>query len=101
MKIIATVLANEAINRGGPAFVSTLTDATGYVAADVVKAAVLALDGLDLPRIYAGIDALDNRVSGALQNRLYQEVGRIYALVTERVLRTGLTGRSPRCGAAA
>ena len=90
-EIIATVLANEAINRGGPAFVSTLTDATGYVAADVVKAAVLALDGLDLPRIYAGIDALDNRVSGALQNRLYQEVGRIYALVTERVLRTGLT----------
>ena len=89
-EIIATVLANEVINRGGPAFVSTLTDATGYVAADVVKAAVLALDGLDLPRIYAEIDALDNRIGGALQNRLYEQVGRIFALVTERALRTGL-----------
>ncbi|RCW87124.1 NAD-glutamate dehydrogenase [Paracoccus lutimaris] len=89
-EIIATVLANEVINRGGPAFVSTLTDATGYVAADVVKAAVLALDGLDLPRIYAAIDALDNRIGGVLQNRLYREVARIYARVTERLLRTGL-----------
>ncbi|WP_455854285.1 hypothetical protein [Ensifer canadensis] len=63
-EIIATVLANETINRGGPAFVSTLTDATGFLSADVVKAAVLALDGFDLPRIYDEIDALDNRISG-------------------------------------
>ena len=89
-EIIGTVLANETINRGGPAFVSTLTDATGYVAADIVKAAVLALDGLDLPRIYAEIDALDNKIGGVLQNRLYEQVGRIFALVTERALRTGL-----------
>lgn len=89
-EIIATVLANEVINRGGPAFVSTLTDATGYVSADVVKAAVLALDGMDLPRIYAEIDALDNKIGGMLQNRLYQDVGRIFAHVTERVLRTDL-----------
>ena len=99
-EIIATVLANEVINRGGPAFVSTLTDATGFVAADVVRAAVLALDGFDLSRIYAEIDALDNRIGGMLQNRLYQEVGRIFALVTERVLRTGLT-HGPVAGAVA
>lgn len=89
-EIISTILGNEVINRGGPAFVSALTDATGYLPADVVKAAVVALDGLDLPRIYAGIDALDNKIGGALQNRLYQEVARIYTLVTERVLRTDL-----------
>ena len=93
-EIIATVLANEVINRGGPAFVSTLTDATGYVPADVVKAAVVALEGLGLPRVYAEIDALDNRIAGGLQNRLYQDVGRIFAHVTERVLRTGLS-RAP------
>jgi glutamate dehydrogenase len=87
-EIIATVLANETINRGGPAFVSTLTDATGFLSADVVKAAVLALDGFDLPRIYGEIDALDNRISGVIQNRLYHEVGRIFALVAERALRT-------------
>ncbi|NHF73167.1 NAD-glutamate dehydrogenase [Paracoccus xiamenensis] len=90
-EIIATVLANEAINRGGPDFVATLTDATGHIAADVVKAAVVALEGLGLPRVYAEIDALDNKIPGALQNRLYQEVGRAFAQVTERLLRTGLT----------
>lgn len=87
-EIIATMLANETINRGGPAFVSTLMDATGLLSADVVKAAVLALDGFDLPRIYGEIDALDNKVGGQLQNELYQEVGRIFAFVAERALRT-------------
>jgi len=87
-EIIATMLANETINRGGPAFVSTLMDATGLLSADVVKAAVLAYDGFDLPRIYGEIDALDNKVGGQLQNELYQEVGRIFSFVAERALRT-------------
>ncbi|MDK1491055.1 NAD-glutamate dehydrogenase [Sinorhizobium sp. 7-81] len=90
-EIIATVLGNEVINRGGPAFVSTLTDTTGFLPGDVVKAAVLALDGFDLQRIYGEIDALDNRISGAVQNALYQEVSRIFVLVTEKALRTRAT----------
>ncbi|OBZ93624.1 NAD-glutamate dehydrogenase [Pararhizobium polonicum] len=92
-EIIATVLANDVINRGGPAFVSTLIDQTGFMPADVVKAAVLARDGYDLPRIHGEIDALDNIVSGQVQNELYQEAGRIFAVVTERALRTrAITG---------
>jgi len=87
-EIIATILTNDTINRGGPAFVSTLIDQTGFMPADVVKASVLARDGYDLPRIYAEIDALDTVVSGAVQNELYQEAGRIFTIVTERALRT-------------
>ncbi len=87
-EIIATVLANDVINRGGPAFVSTLIDQTGFMPADVVKAAVLTRDGYDLKRIYGDIDALDNVISGAVQNELYQEAARIFAIVTERTLRT-------------
>ena len=87
-EIIATVLANDVINRGGPAFVSTLIDQTGFMPADVVKAAVLTRDGYDLKRIYGDIDALDNVISGTVQNELYQEAARIFAIVTERTLRT-------------
>ena len=87
-EIIATVLANDVINRGGPAFVSTLIDQTGFMPADVVKAAVLTRDGYDLTRIYSDIDALDNVISGAVQNELYQEAAHIFAIVTERTLRT-------------
>lgn len=87
-EIIATLLANDVINRGGPAFVSTMIDQTGFLPADVVKAAILTRDGYDLRRIYAEIDALDTRLPGLVQNELYQEVGRIFSIVTERTLRT-------------
>ena len=88
-EIIATILANEVINRGGPAFVNTLTDGTGFGPANAVKAAVIARDGYGLAALYAGVDALDNQVSGSVQNELYEEIGRIYASVTGLLLTTG------------
>ncbi|WP_075291862.1 NAD-glutamate dehydrogenase [Pararhizobium arenae] len=87
-EIIATVLANDVINRGGPAFVSTMMDLTGGLPSEVVKAAVLARDGCALSRIQSEIDALDNAVDGQVQNELYQDVSRVFAVVTERALRT-------------
>ena len=88
-EIIATILANEVINRGGPAFINTLTDGTGFGPADAVKAAIIARDGYGLAALYAGVDALDNVVAGSLQNELYEEIGRIYASVTGLLLTTG------------
>ena len=63
-EIIATVLANEAINRGGPGFVVSMMDATAASAPEVVRAAIAARDGFDLNRLWAETDALDNKVSG-------------------------------------
>ncbi len=76
-EIIATLLANDAINRGGTSFVSRFQDLTGKSPADIVSAFVLVRDGFELDRIYADIDGLDNKVSGAAQLDLYAEVGRI------------------------
>ena len=87
-EIIATILANDVINRGGPAFVSTMMDLTGALPSEVVKAAVLARDGCGLSRIQADIDALDTVIDGQIQNELYQDVSRVFAVVTERALRT-------------
>jgi glutamate dehydrogenase len=88
-EIIATILANEVINRGGPAFITMLTDGTGFGPADAVKAAVIARDGYGLSALYAGVDALDTVVAGSVQNELYEEIGRIYATVTSLLLTTG------------
>src|SRR5690606_16126306 len=88
-EIIATILANEVINRGGPAFVTTLTDGTGFGPADAVKGAVIARDGYGLQALYAGVDALDHVLTGSVQNDLYEEIGRIYASVTGLFLTTG------------
>ena len=76
-EIIARVVANDLVNRGGPAFVSRLQDLTGRTAADVVRAFTIARDGYGLPSLYAEIDALDTRVDGQKQLELYAAVGRL------------------------
>jgi len=87
-EIIATVLANEVINRGGPGFIQAMIDATGATPSDVVKAAYLTRDGFDLPRLWAAIDALDGRILGQVQNDLYAMIGEIFANTTQLILRT-------------
>ncbi|NGO65224.1 NAD-glutamate dehydrogenase [Rhizobium daejeonense] len=90
-EIIATVLANHVINRGGPGFVVAVADATGTLPAEVVKAALLTRDGLDLPALWDRIDALDATIPGETQNRLYATVGRVYEGMTRLIVETGLS----------
>jgi glutamate dehydrogenase len=89
-EIIGTLLANDAINRGSPIFVSRLVDATGMLPSDIVKAYVMVRDGLELPVLYDAIDALDNKVSGEFQNELYAGVGHVIQTVSRWALKTGV-----------
>ncbi len=73
-EVIATVLANAMINRGGPSFVSELTAATSANAGEVALAFAGTRDAYGLPAINSAIDALDGSVSGMLQLELYAEV---------------------------
>jgi glutamate dehydrogenase len=88
-EIIATALANEAINRGGPGFAVSMMDATAASAAEVVKAAVVARDGFDLDRLWNETDALDGKVGGQMQNRVYGEITEVYTVLTRLLLKTG------------
>jgi len=88
-EIISTLLGNDAINRGGPAFVIGMSDKSGATAADIVKAFVLARDGLSLNQLYAQVDDLDTKVSGAVQNQLYASIGNTLKDVTGWALKTG------------
>ncbi|MGX7875637.1 NAD-glutamate dehydrogenase [Mesorhizobium sp. ORM6] len=79
-EIIARVVANDLVNRGGPSFVNRLQEATGRAAADVVRTFAVVRDGFALPALYREIDALDNQIDGQVQLDLYQMVSRlIYA----------------------
>ncbi|MCZ8178646.1 MAG: NAD-glutamate dehydrogenase [Rhizobium sp.] len=89
-EIIATVLANHAINRGGPGFVVSVSDATGSSPDAVVKAALVTRDALGLSALWSKIDALDATLSGQTQNRLYAIVAEVYAAMTRLLLDTGL-----------
>ncbi len=87
-EIVATALANEAINRGGPGFVQLMSDMTGATGANVVKAAFVARDGFDMPKLWAEIDALDGKISGQVQNDLYAQVSRVFTGATYLVIQT-------------
>ena len=88
-EIIATILANDVINRGGPAFVSTMRAKTGADASSITKAAVLIRDGFDLTSIWTQIDSLDGRIPGEIQNGLYAIVSDFYQSAIENALNTG------------
>jgi len=73
-EVIATVLANAMINRGGPAFVSELTAATSASPGEVALAYAAVRDIYGLSALNSDIDALDGRIAGAVQLSLYADV---------------------------
>ena len=70
-EVIATVLANAMINRGGPAFVERHGAATSANAGQVAMAYAAARDVYGLTELNDGIDALDGKVAGDVQLALY------------------------------
>jgi len=89
-EIIATVLANHAINRGGPGFVVSVCDATGSAPDEAVKAALVTRDALGLSALWDKIDALDAKMPGQTQNRLYAIIADVYTAMTRLLIDTGL-----------
>ncbi|GGA37154.1 NAD-glutamate dehydrogenase [Pelagibacterium lentulum] len=73
-EVIATVLSNAMINRGGPAFVNKLASATSTDAEAVAFAFAAARDSYDIQDLNAAVDALDNTISGKVQLDLYREI---------------------------
>jgi len=73
-EVIATVLSNAMINRGGPAFVNELQTATSADAGQIAAAYAAARDSYGLQDYNAQIDALDGTISGQTQLGLYAEI---------------------------
>lgn len=86
-EIIATQLANDVINRGGPTFLTRLQELSGRPAHDIVAAFSVVRDGFDLPALYAEIDALDNHIDGMAQLDLYQRLWKLIERATSWYLK--------------
>ena len=78
-EIIGTLLANSMINRGGPTFVSRLQNRTGADTDQIARAYTTVREAFRLQKVLGAIDALDNKISGALQLQLY-------AMIRDRVI---------------
>ncbi|HWK87259.1 MAG TPA: NAD-glutamate dehydrogenase [Xanthobacteraceae bacterium] len=73
-EIIATMLANSIVNRGGPSFVARVADEADAEPAAIARAFAVVRDSFGMTDFNGEIDALDNKISGALQLELYAEV---------------------------
>jgi glutamate dehydrogenase len=86
-EVIATVLANAMINRGGPGFAVRLLAATSADASALAAAFCLVRDAYQLDRLYAAIDALDGMIPGRTQLDLYAAIGALLERETLWLLR--------------
>jgi glutamate dehydrogenase len=70
-EIIATVLTNDIINRGGSTFALRLSEETGHEPETIAYAFEAAMEVFGMEALYAGIDALNGRIDGQRQLDLY------------------------------
>ncbi|WP_375706615.1 NAD-glutamate dehydrogenase [Bartonella sp. AA126HLJHH] len=69
--IIATLIANDIVNRGGPTFVNRLHDATEQKTENIIRVFIAIRDGFEIPQLSEQIDKLDNKILGLVQNKFY------------------------------
>ena len=81
-EIIATMLANSLINRGGPSLVARVADETGAPPPSIALAFTAVRDSYGLTALNGEIDKLDAKIGGALQLSLY---GAVQDLHLERI----------------
>jgi glutamate dehydrogenase len=69
-EILTTSIVNTVVNNAGITFVHRMREETAAVAADIVRAHLVARDAFDLERFWAAVEDLDNVVPAAVQTRM-------------------------------
>jgi glutamate dehydrogenase len=72
-EIIATRVTNSLVNRGGTTFLYRLSQETRAPFDAITRAHIVVREIFDLPRFWAAIEALDNRVAASTQVRMLLE----------------------------
>jgi glutamate dehydrogenase len=70
-EIIATVIANEMVNRGGPVFVHRLKEASASESAALARAYTMVTHVFGVDGLAERINRLDNKVPAAVQNGMH------------------------------
>ena len=86
-EIVATLMANEIVNREGTSFVFRLSEETGASAEDIARGYLAARDVYGMDEYWAEIEALDNLVSAAQQTSMLLEGRRLQERATRWLLR--------------
>ena len=76
-QILATLIANNIVNRMGPAFVKRMQADTGVDIVTIARAYVVAREVCQASDIWHAIETLDNQIPATLQQSMMFDVGRI------------------------
>ena len=86
-EIIATMVANEVVNRAGITFVYRLAEETGAEVADIARAYLVAREVFDMEWVWASVEDLDNEASAQAQIAMLLEGRRLVERATRWLLR--------------
>ena len=86
-EIIATVVANQLVDRAGTTFAFRLTEETGALPAVLARAYAAAREVLDMRSYWEAVEALDNRVSAQTQLDMLIEGRRLVERSTRWLVR--------------
>jgi glutamate dehydrogenase len=95
-EIIATVAANDLVNRTGTAFVNEMMAKSGRDVGDVARAFAVVRAVFDLDTLWRAVEALDNVVKARVQLEMLLEIHRLTQVATGWLLRR--KGRIARAG---
>jgi glutamate dehydrogenase len=76
-QILATLIANNIVNRMGPAFVKRVEVDTGADIVTIARAYVVAREICQASEIWHAIEALDNEIPASVQQSIMFDMGRI------------------------
>ncbi|WNK00267.1 NAD-glutamate dehydrogenase [Thalassospiraceae bacterium LMO-JJ14] len=88
-EIVATRLTNNLINRMGSSFVNEVREKTGLGVPEIARAWFIAQEIFEMPKLWAEIEALDNKVPAATQTSMMIDTHHLLEWVTLWFLRHG------------
>ncbi|MEA2161792.1 MAG: glutamate dehydrogenase, partial [Solirubrobacteraceae bacterium] len=87
-EIIATVVANQLVDRAGTTFAFRLAEETGAPAPILARGFAVAREVLDMRSFWSAVEELDNRVPAATQLDMLVEGRRLMERSTRRLVRS-------------
>jgi len=87
-EIIATVVANQLVDRAGMTFVFRLGDETGAPASSLARAFAVAREVFDMRSYWEEVERLDNRVEASMQLEMLLEGRRLLERATRWLVRS-------------
>jgi glutamate dehydrogenase len=86
-EIVATIIANDVVNRAGLTFIHDLEARTSRSAAEIARAYWIVREAFALPPLWAAIEALDNQIAAQLQYDMLLDIAGIVEHTTLWLLR--------------